>query len=68
MPRRSPAGRPHGDGRYVGVEAQAFRFVREHLSEASFFAFGIGFSVNRGLIESLARAGLGESFVVLRPE
>jgi len=53
---------------YVGVEAQAFKFVREHLSEANLFAFGIGSSVNRGLIECLARAGLGEPFVVLGPE
>jgi len=50
---------------FVGVEAQAFRFVREHLREANLFAFGIGSSVNRGLIEGLARAGLGEPFVVL---
>jgi Ca-activated chloride channel family protein len=53
---------------YVGVEAQAFRFVRERLSEANLFAFGIGSSVNRGLIEGMARAGQGEPFVVLRPE
>src|SRR5213595_291403 len=25
---------------YVGVEAEAFRFVREHLDEANLFAFG----------------------------
>ena len=53
---------------YVGVEAQAFRFIREHLNEANLFAFGIGTSVNRALIEGMARAGLGEPFVVLRPE
>jgi len=53
---------------YVGVEAQAFRFIRERLSEANLFAFGIGTSVNRGLIEGMARAGQGEPFVVLRPE
>jgi Ca-activated chloride channel family protein len=52
---------------YVGVEAQAFRLVRERLSEASCFAFGIGSSVNRGLIEALARAGQGEPTVVLKP-
>lgn len=52
---------------YVAVEAQAFRFVRERLNEASCFAFGIGSSVNRGLIEALARAGQGEPFVVLDP-
>jgi Ca-activated chloride channel family protein len=53
---------------YVGVEAQAFRFIREHLNEANLFAFGIGSSVNRGLIEGMARAGVGEPFVVLRPD
>jgi Ca-activated chloride channel family protein len=53
---------------YVGVEAEAFRFVREHLDEANCFAFGIGSSVNRALIEGLARAGRGEPFVVLKPE
>jgi Ca-activated chloride channel family protein len=53
---------------YVGVEAQAFRFIRERLDQANLFAFGIGTSVNRGLIEGMARAGLGEPFVVSRPE
>ena len=53
---------------YVGVEAQAFRFIRERLDHANLFAFGIGSSVNRGLIEGMARAGLGEPFVVARPE
>ena len=53
---------------YVAVEAQAFKFVRERLNQASCFAFGIGSSVNRGLIEALARAGQGEPFVVLSPK
>jgi Ca-activated chloride channel family protein len=53
---------------YVGVEAQAFRFIRERLDRANLFAFGIGSSVNRGLIEGMARAGLGEPFVVLGPQ
>jgi len=53
---------------FVGVEAQAFRFIRQRLGEANLFAFGIGSSVNRGLIEGMARAGQGEPFVVLRPE
>jgi Ca-activated chloride channel homolog len=52
---------------YVGVEAEAFRFVRERLGDANLFAFGIGTSVNRALIEGLARAGRGEPFVVLDP-
>jgi Ca-activated chloride channel homolog len=53
---------------YVGVEAEAFRFVREHLAEANVFSFGIGSSVNRALMEGLARAGLGEPFVVTNPD
>jgi Ca-activated chloride channel family protein len=50
---------------YVGVENQTFRLIRERLHEANLFAFGIGSSVNRGLIEGMARAGLGEPFIVL---
>jgi Ca-activated chloride channel family protein len=70
IPRREP-GRARTvvvvtDG-YVGVEAQAFRFIRERLDEANLFAFGIGTSVNRGLIEGMARAGQGEPFVVTSP-
>jgi Ca-activated chloride channel family protein len=53
---------------YVGIEAKAFRFVRERLDQANLFAFGIGSSVNRALIEGMARAGLGEPFVVLGPQ
>jgi Ca-activated chloride channel family protein len=53
---------------YVAVEAAAFRLVRERLDEASCFAFGIGSSVNRALVEALARAGQGEATVVLSPE
>jgi Ca-activated chloride channel family protein len=53
---------------YVGVEAKTFRMINKRLNEANVFAFGIGSSVNRGLIEGMASAGLGESFVVLSPE
>ena len=50
---------------FVGFEASAFKLVRRRLGQASLFAFGIGSSVNRFLIEGLARAGQGEPFVVL---
>jgi Ca-activated chloride channel family protein len=50
---------------YVGVEAETFRFIRKNLGHANCFAFGIGSSVNRALIESMSRAGLGAPFVVL---
>ncbi len=49
---------------YVSVEAEAFDLIRENLGEANVFTFGIGSSVNRHLIEGMARAGLGEPFVV----
>jgi len=50
---------------YVGVEAKTFRFIRKKLGHANCFAFGIGSSVNRALIEGMARAGMGAPFVVL---
>lgn len=50
---------------YVTVEKEAFELVRAGLGRANLFAFGIGSSVNRHLIEGLARAGRGEPFFVL---
>ncbi|MDF3193079.1 VIT domain-containing protein [Pseudomonas sp. 1928-m] len=50
---------------FVSVEREAFELVRNNLDKANMFAFGIGSSVNRQLIEGLARAGQGEPFVVL---
>ncbi len=50
---------------YVSVEPQVFRTIRENLGTASFFAFGIGSSVNRHLIEGMARMGMGEPFIVM---
>jgi Ca-activated chloride channel family protein len=49
---------------YVTVEREAFELIRSNLGTASVFAFGIGSSVNRHLIEGMARAGRGEPFVV----
>jgi Ca-activated chloride channel family protein len=53
---------------YVSVEKDTFQVIRDHLGEANLFAFGIGSSVNRFLIEGLARAGMGEPFVVTQPD
>ncbi len=50
---------------YVDVEKEAFSLVKNNLGEANFFAFGIGSSVNRYLMEGLAHAGMGEPFFVL---
>jgi Ca-activated chloride channel family protein len=49
---------------YVNVEKETFDLIRGNLGEANMFAFGIGSSVNRYLIEGIARAGMGESFVI----
>jgi Ca-activated chloride channel family protein len=53
---------------YVSVETEAFDVIRENLSNANLFAFGIGSAVNRHLIEGMARAGRGEPFIVTGPE
>jgi len=52
---------------YVDVEKETFRVIRENLGHANMFAFGIGTSVNRFLIEGIARAGMGESFIITNP-
>jgi Ca-activated chloride channel family protein len=53
---------------YVSIEKEAMDLVRANLGHANVFAFGIGSSVNRFLIEGLARAGRGEAFIVLNPQ
>ncbi|HEY0818090.1 MAG TPA: VIT and VWA domain-containing protein [Rhizobacter sp.] len=53
---------------YVSVEAEVFRLIRQNLNQFNVFSFGIGTSVNRHLIEGMARAGQGEAFIVTKPE
>ncbi len=53
---------------YVSVEAEVFQLIRQNLNNNNVFAFGIGSSVNRHLIEGIARAGMGEAFVITKPE
>lgn len=48
---------------FIDAERAAFELIREHLGEVNVFAFGIGDSPNRFLIEGLARAGGGEPFI-----
>jgi Ca-activated chloride channel family protein len=45
-----------------------FDLMRNRLGDANMFAFGIGSSVNRHLIEGMARVGMGEPFVITRPD
>jgi Ca-activated chloride channel family protein len=52
---------------YIEAESDVFDYVRAQLDDVNFFAFGIGSSVNRFLIEGIARAGLGEPFIVTEP-
>lgn len=53
---------------YVDFERSVFQSVREHLGQGNLFPLGIGSSVNRFLIEGLARAGRGEPLIVLGPD
>jgi len=53
---------------YVTVEEEAFDLIRNHLGDANMFAFGIGVAVNRYLIEGMAHAGMGEPFIITKPE
>ena len=49
---------------YISAEDRVFKLVDEQLHRNNLFAFGIGSSVNRLLIEGIARAGRAEAFVV----
>jgi Ca-activated chloride channel family protein len=52
---------------FVEAEAGIFEQIRTHLDRSNLFAFGMGTSVNRHLIEGMARAGQGEPFIVTEP-
>ncbi|HEX5706978.1 MAG TPA: VIT domain-containing protein [Pyrinomonadaceae bacterium] len=49
---------------YISGEEGVFDYIRENLNECNVFSFGIGSSVNRYLIEGVAKAGMGEPFIV----
>jgi Ca-activated chloride channel family protein len=49
---------------FVSGEEGVFDYIRTNLGQSNVFAFGIGESVNRYLIEGLAKAGMGEPFIV----
>lgn len=48
---------------YIGGEKEIFALIDKNMEKSSFFSFGIGSSVNRYLIEGIAKAGAGEAFV-----
>jgi len=49
---------------YISAEERVFRLVDSQLHRSNLFAFGIGSSVNRFLIESIAKVGRADSFIV----
>ncbi|MGE3936713.1 MAG: VIT and VWA domain-containing protein [Rhodospirillaceae bacterium] len=49
---------------YVGNEPDILRLVAERVGAGRLYAFGIGSSVNRYLIEEMARRGRGQSRVI----
>lgn len=53
---------------YISGEQNIFDLISQNLGNTSFFSFGIGSSVNRYLIDGIAYAGAGESFVVTDAE
>jgi len=53
---------------YVNVEREVFDIIRKKSDEANVFAFGIGSSVNRYIIEGIAHVGMSEPFIVLNPD
>jgi Ca-activated chloride channel family protein len=53
---------------YVSVEEEAFDLIRNNLGNANMFAFGIGSSVNRHIIEGIAHVGMGEPFIITKPD
>lgn len=71
----SPAADPHRlryvvfntDG-YVGQDREIIDAVRQYRRGARLFAFGIGNSVNRALIDAMSTEGRGDSDVVTLPE
>lgn len=48
----------------IWAGGEAYRVIRSHLEAANVFVFGIGPHVNRDVIRLIARAGMGEPFIV----
>ncbi|MFT3913132.1 MAG: VIT and VWA domain-containing protein [Anaeromyxobacteraceae bacterium] len=48
----------------ISDERGMFEYIRDHVGDANVFSFGIGSSVNRYLVDGVAKAGMGEAFVV----
>ena len=53
---------------YIGYEHEVLRFLRKHAAGTNVFALGVGSSVNRFLIDGMARIGSGAPFYLLSSE
>lgn len=53
---------------YVSVEKEAFELIQNKMDQANVFTFGIGSSVNRYLIEGMAKVSQSESFIATSKE
>jgi Ca-activated chloride channel family protein len=53
---------------YISGEEGVFDYIRDNLNQCNVFSFGIGTGVNRYLIEGVAKAGMGEPFIVMDPQ
>ena len=66
LPRKDPSSARSmviiTDG-FVSIEKEAFELIRNNLDKANVFTFGIGSSVNRHLIEGMAKVSHSESFI-----
>ena len=51
---------------YIHAEQEVFELIQQNLDRTNVFAFGIGSSVNRYLIEGVAKSGQGEPFIVTK--
>ena len=48
---------------YLSIEKEAFELIKGNLDQANVFTFGIGSSVNRYLIEGMAKVSNSEAFI-----
>ncbi|MCP3874638.1 MAG: VWA domain-containing protein, partial [Desulfobacteraceae bacterium] len=52
---------------FISAEKDVFQLIHGQINKANVFTFGIGSSVNRFLIEGMAKAGQGAPFIVTKP-
>lgn len=57
----------HGQGTELAPALLDAIIIAKNLGNTNFFSFGIGSSVNRYLVDGIAKAGQGEAFVVTEP-